>query len=150
MMKLSTKGRYGLRCMVDLALNATEQHVPLGTIAERQGLSILYLEQVFSALRKAGLVKSIKGAGGGYILARPASEISAGDVLRSLEGELTLISGRAGATSEEENAIERCLKEQLWMKIDEAVLSLLDSASIERLAEEARKAEAANVLVYYI
>ena len=149
-MKLSTKGRYGLRCMVDLALNATEQHVPLGTIAERQGLSILYLEQVFSALRKAGLVKSIKGAGGGYILARPASEISSGDVLRSLEGELTLVSQNSRDSNEEENVIERCLKDHLWMKIDESVLNLLDTTTLEMLADEARKAAAANILVYYI
>jgi len=136
--------------MVDLALNATEQHVPLGTIAERQGLSILYLEQVFSALRKAGLVKSIKGAGGGYILARPASEISSGDVLRSLEGELTLVSQNSRDSNEEENVIERCLKDHLWMKIDESVLNLLDTTTLEMLADEARKAEAANILVYYI
>lgn len=149
-MKLSTKGRYGLRCMVDLALNATEQHVPLGIIAERQNLSILYLEQVFSALRKAGLVKSIKGAGGGYTLARPASEISAGDVLRSLEGELTIVSRSARETGEEENAIERSLKAHLWMKIDDAVLNLLDTTTLEMLAEVASKAEAADLLVYYI
>lgn len=62
-MRLSTKGRYGLRALVDLALNAREEHVPLYSIAERQGISIQYLEHVFSALRKAGIVKSVKGPG---------------------------------------------------------------------------------------
>ncbi len=149
-MKLSTKGRYGLRCMVDLALNATEQHVPLNVIAERQGLSNLYLEQVFALLRKAGLVKSIKGAGGGYSLANPAEEIYAGDVLRALEGELTIVGGSTREAAEDDNVIERCLKAQLWVKIDEAVLNILDTTTIGMLAEETRKVEMSNALVYYI
>lgn len=149
-MKLSTKGRYGLRCMVDLALNATGQHVPLNVIAERQGLSNLYLEQVFSTLRKAGLVKSVKGAGGGYSLANPAEEIFAGDVLRALEGELTIVSDSTKEAAKEENIIERCLQEQLWVKIDKAVLGILDSTTIGMLAEETRKAEMSSAHVYYI
>ena len=67
-MKISTKGRYGLRAMVDLAVSSVNEQVPLSTIAENQNISVSYLEQVFSTLRKAGLVKSIKGAQGGYIL----------------------------------------------------------------------------------
>src|SRR5690242_1173163 len=87
-MKLSTKGRYGVKAMLDLALHNSEGQVSLKSIAERQGLSENYLEQLFSALRKAGLVKSMRGAQGGYVLAMAAEEISVGAILRALEGSL--------------------------------------------------------------
>lgn len=150
MVKLSTKGRYGLRCMVDLALNAERQHVPLASIADRQGLSILYLEQVFSALRKAGLVKSVKGAGGGYSLARPAEEITAGEVLRALEGDLSLLGTSARDADTEESLLERCLRAQLWSPIDEAVFKIVDGLTLEGLASEAKRMASENVIAYYI
>ena len=87
-MRISTKGKYGLRAMVDLAVHSADSPIPLSSIAERQDLSLGYMEQVFSVLRKAGLVKSIKGAQGGYILAEDAASITVGDVLRALEGDL--------------------------------------------------------------
>ena len=87
-MKLSTKGRYGLRALIDLALYSETEPVSINTIAERQGLSERYLEQLMALLKKNGIVKSIRGASGGYSLAKPASEISVGDILRALEGNL--------------------------------------------------------------
>ena len=87
-MKLSTKGRYGLRAMIDLARYSEEMPVSISCIAARQGLSEGYLEQLVALLRKAGLVKSIRGASGGYVLTRAAKEISVGDILRALEGSL--------------------------------------------------------------
>ena len=87
-MKLSTKGRYGLRALVDLARYCGEEPVSISSISAREDISERYLEQLMSLLRKAGLVKSIRGAAGGYVLARPAGEISVGDVLRALEGNL--------------------------------------------------------------
>ena len=87
-MKLSTKGRYGLRALIDLAQNSTEEPVSITSIAERQEISERYLEQLMSKLKKSGIVKSIRGAAGGYILARPMEEISVGDILRALEGSL--------------------------------------------------------------
>ena len=83
-MKLSTKGRYGLRALIDLAVYSEESAVSIGSIAARQKISESYLEQLMAKLRKAGLVVSIRGAGGGYRLARPAGEISVGDILRAL------------------------------------------------------------------
>ena len=77
-MKLSTKGRYGLRALIDLAQNSTEEPVSITSIAERQEISERYLEQLMSKLKKSGIVKSIRGAAGGYILARPMEEISVG------------------------------------------------------------------------
>ena len=89
-MKISTKSRYGLRAMVDLAVYAEVEQLSLNTIAGRQEVSVNYLEQIFSSLRKAGLVKSVKGAQGGYILADHPDRISVGMVLRVLEGDLSV------------------------------------------------------------
>ena len=91
-MKLSTKGRYGLRALIDLAVYSEESAVSIGSIAARQKISESYLEQLMAKLRKAGLVVSIRGAGGGYRLARPAGEISVGDILRALEGNLEAVA----------------------------------------------------------
>ena len=90
-MKVSTKGRYGLRAMIDLALYSQNDQVPLVSIAERQDISKSYLEQVFSTLRKAGLVTSIKGAQGGYVLASDPEDITVGMILRALEGDLSVV-----------------------------------------------------------
>ena len=94
-MRVSTRGRYGLRAMVDLAANTAGGPVALREIAERQDLSESYLEQVFAALRKAGLVTAMRGPQGGYELGKPAAEITAGDVLRVLEGPISPEIGRA-------------------------------------------------------
>ena len=87
-MKLSTKGRYGLRAMIDLARYSENEPVSISSIAARQDISERYLEQLVGLLKKAGLVRSIRGATGGYVLARNSGEISVGDVLRALEGSL--------------------------------------------------------------
>lgn len=87
-MKLSTKGRYGLRALIDLAQYSAEAPVSITSISARQDLSERYLEQLMSMLKKAGLVRSVRGAGGGYVLAKDMAEISVGDVLRALEGSL--------------------------------------------------------------
>ena len=84
-MKLSTKGRYGLRALIDLALHCEQEAVPISSVAARQKISESYLEQLFGKLRKAGLIVSERGAQGGYRLAKPAEEISVGDILRALE-----------------------------------------------------------------
>ena len=87
-MKLTTRGEYGLRAILDLALREGEGPVSLKSIAERQDISDHYLEQLFSSLRKAGLVKSVRGAQGGYLLGKPAEEITVGDVIRVLDGPI--------------------------------------------------------------
>ena len=87
-MKISTKGRYGLRALIDLAQYSEIEPVSISSIATRQGISERYLEQLMTLLKKAELIKSIRGAAGGYVLAKPVEEISVGDVLRALEGSL--------------------------------------------------------------
>lgn len=88
-MKLSTKGRYGLRAMIDLADYAEEAPQSIASIAARQSISDSYLEQLMAKLKKAGLITSIRGAQGGYVLAKDSREISVGDILRALEGDLS-------------------------------------------------------------
>ena len=105
-MRLSTKGRYGLRAMVDLAVYSKSEHVALNSIAERQGISMNYLEQVFSTLRKSGLVKSIKGAQGGYILSEEPSNIKVGRILRVLEGPLSVIDDNTERSNKKETRSE--------------------------------------------
>ena len=84
-MKLSTKGRYGLRAMVDIAVYSQDSPVPISAIAERQNISVSYLEQLLPKLKKAGIIKSIRGAQGGYMLDKDPKDISAGDILRTLD-----------------------------------------------------------------
>ena len=87
-MKLSTRARYGLKALIDLGLHSANEAISLQSIAERQDISTSYLEQLMAMLKKAGLVKSSRGAYGGYQLGKPADEISVGEVLRVLEGSL--------------------------------------------------------------
>ena len=144
-LKISTKGRYGLRAIIDLILHSHGENVPLITIAERQNISKNYLEQVFSSLRKAGIVSSIKGAQGGYFLAKDPSDFSVGDVLRILEGDLSL----AVLDSEtKENQIEKCIYKNVWTEIDKKVNEVINNISLEDLVKELN--EGNDILMYYI
>ncbi|HCF49234.1 MAG TPA: Rrf2 family transcriptional regulator [Syntrophomonas sp.] len=147
-MKMSTKGRYGLRAMLDLALNSGGDHVALNTIAERQDISTNYLEQVFSTLRKAGLVVSIKGAQGGYMLADSLNRITVGQILRALEGDLAVVGDKTG--SEALNPVEYCLKTQVWDRINTSIDTVVDSITLEDLLIEYRKMQGAESLMFYI
>src|SRR3712207_5605044 len=100
-MKLSTKGRYGVRAMVDLAINYSESPVSIKSIAGRQNISELYLEQLFSPLRKAKLIKSVRGAQGGYVLSKHPKEISVSDIIDVLEGPIEISSCIDSGRSEE-------------------------------------------------
>lgn len=144
-MKISTKGRYGLRAIIDLVLHSNGEHVSLISIAERQNISKNYLEQVFSALRKSGIVKSVKGAQGGYILSDKALSISVGDVLRALEGSLSVVSYEK---SIEINRIEKCIKKNVWDKIDESVNKVIDDLYLEDLVNQYKKDS--DTIMYYI
>ncbi|MDF2588940.1 MAG: hypothetical protein K0S41_2781 [Anaerocolumna sp.] len=144
-MKISTKGRYGLRAIVDLVLYSNGEHVSLINIAERQNISKNYLEQVFAILRKTGIVKSVKGAQGGYILAKDASLITVGEILRALEGDLSVISE---SNDTEMNRIESHLLSTVWGKIDEKVNEVVDQLTLLEVVNEYKKGT--DVLMYYI
>lgn len=147
-MRISTKGRYGLRAMVDLASNISGDHVALNSIAERQGISANYLEQVFALLRKAGLVKSVKGAQGGYILANDPANVTVGSVLRALEGDLSVSEGSAETI--DRNSLEYCIKTFVWEKIDESINGVVDSITLEDLVDEHKKLCGNQALMFYI
>lgn len=144
-MKLSTKGRYGLRALIDLALYSEEEPVSIQSIAKRQNISESYLEQLVRKMRTAGLVVSVRGAGGGYQLAKPASEISVGDVLRALEGNLDAVSCSAGSGQGCEGA-DLCVTRYVWERINESITQAVDSIGIDQLVEESRKVRAKGQL----
>ncbi|GIO35654.1 MULTISPECIES: cysteine metabolism transcriptional regulator CymR [Paenibacillus] len=123
-MKISTKGRYGLTIMMELAAKLGEGPTSLKSIAEKNQLSEHYLEQLIAPLRNAGLVKSVRGAYGGYILSRDASEITAGDIIRVLEGPISPVD----FTEEDDPA-----KRDLWLRIRDSIADVLDSTTLESL-----------------
>ena len=137
-MKLSTKGRYGLRAMIDLARYSEDEPVSISSIAARQDISERYLEQLVGLLKKAGLVRSIRGATGGYVLARNVREISVGDVLRALEGSLEPVKCAAFYSEEGCMAAEGCVTKYVWQKINESINETVDHMMLDELVLESR------------
>ena len=140
-MKLSTKGRYGLRAFIDLAEYEGVGPVSICSISERQDISERYLEQLMAKMKKAGLVKSVRGAGGGYILARKASEISVGDVLRALEGSVEPVTCAAFHPEETCTVKDRCVGKYVWQKVNESVTATVDGIMIDTLIKETNQKE---------
>lgn len=132
-MKLSTRGRYGLRALVDLAANAGEDTASLVQTARRQKLSLNYLEQVFASLRRAGIVTTVKGAGGGYALARDMDEITVKEVIEALEGEISIANEAAGVREDE---VQSAIRSLLWDEIDRQVEKLLAGRTLGSLVRE--------------
>lgn len=146
-MKISTKGRYGLRAMLDLGINSTANHVSLCSIAERQNISESYLEQMFSTLRKAELVKSVKGAQGGYILSDNPSRIKVGTILRALEGNLSVINDDGNNA---EDKFEYCIKASVWDRMNESIANIVDSITLEDLMNDYKKLLGDSDYMFYI
>ncbi|NMA84288.1 MAG: Rrf2 family transcriptional regulator [Epulopiscium sp.] len=149
-MKLSTKGRYGLKIMLDLAINGQNGHIALNSIAERQGLSEHYLEQLIAVLRKAGLVQSMRGAQGGYILAKPLDEITIGDILRTLEGSLAPVDCVIEDQEIDCDKSEFCVTKTVWMKVRDSINEVVDNITLEDLVEDYNKIHDQAVDMYYI
>ena len=139
-MKLSTKGRYGLRALIDLAVNSETESVSISSIAARQGISEAYLEQLMAKLKKAGLVISMRGAQGGYRLAKAADQISVGDVLRALEGNLDAVQC-AGLSEEGCQGASLCVSKYVWLKINESITRTVDEIKLDTLVNESREAQ---------
>ena len=139
-MKLSTKGRYGLRAVLDLAMNGKNEAVALSGVAERQDISISYLEQLIAKLKKAGIVNSIRGAQGGYMLAKNPAEISVGDILRALEGDLNPVDcaeiiGKGSSCT----GADLCVTKYVWMRISDSINNTVDTMKLSELIEESEK-----------
>lgn len=134
-MKLSTKGRYGLKAMYQLALYYGEGPIPLKNIADEQNLSENYLEQLVSALRREGLLNSVRGAQGGYMLAMPPKEITVGKILRTLEGDLAPADCVIDDAPECERE-EKCVTKLVWMKIRDSIDEVVDSITLQDMLNE--------------
>ncbi|MEY8516458.1 Rrf2 family transcriptional regulator [Lachnospiraceae bacterium 29-84] len=139
-MKLSTKGRYGLRAFIDLAVTGNGQPVSLASIAQRQEISISYLEKLMAKLKKAGLVESVRGVNGGYTIAKPVEEISVGDVLRALEGELIPVecAGIDESHTSYCSGSSQCVSKIVWKRINDSINDTVDSIKIGELVAEGR------------
>lgn len=135
-MKISTKGRYGLRLMTDLAVYHDQGLIPLKEIAARQEISEKYLEQIMMQLNRSGLVRSVRGAQGGYMLAKTPEDITVGAVLRVLEGSLCPVDCVDGVGDCPRMA--RCATIGVWTRLKEAVESVVDHTTLADLAEEFR------------
>ena len=136
-MKLSTKGRYGLRAMIDLADYSEEMPQSIACIAARQSISDSYLEQLMAKLKKAGLITSIRGAQGGYVLAKRSKEISVGDILRALE-DLSPVNC-AGLKGEQAcGGSDTCVTRNVWKRIDDSIQNAVDSIFLNELVEDNR------------
>lgn len=138
-MKLSTRGRYGLRAIIDLARNSETEPVSIGSISARQDISEGYLEQLVALLKKAGLVKSIRGAGGGYVLAKEMKDISVGDVLRALEGSLEPVKCAAFYSDEGCMASDGCVTKYVWQKINDSINQTVDEMHLDELVKDSRE-----------
>ena len=141
MLRITTKGRYALRAMIDLAAHQDGQPVTREDIAERQDLPATYLAQLFAALTKAGLVASVRGPGGGYVLGRRPSEILVGDIIRAVEGPVVPV--RCVAESSVCERSNKCSLRQLYGGLGRAIEEYLDAVTLESLCDANCRGEAA-------
>ncbi|HHJ13289.1 MAG TPA: Fe-S cluster assembly transcriptional regulator IscR [Gammaproteobacteria bacterium] len=132
-MKLTSKGRYAVTAMLDLALHSGEGPITLAAISERQGISLSYLEQLFTRLRRKGLVTSTRGPGGGYLLNGDASEIAVSDVVSAVDE--TVNATRCGGQENCQDG-KRCLTHDLWTELSEQIHEFLSDISLAQLVEQ--------------
>ncbi|NLL05777.1 MAG: Rrf2 family transcriptional regulator [Clostridiaceae bacterium] len=151
-MKISTKGRYGLEALVDLAIHSSEGCVSLKSIAERCGRSEAYILQIFLILRRSGIIESIRGAQGGYILARDCSQITVGEVLTALEGPLAPVACITHTTEPICERYGRCETLGFWESVMNTLNDVVNSITIEDLLKcyQEHKAIEDNKIEYYI
>lgn len=137
-MRLSTRGRYGLKAMYQLAMHYGEGPIPLKQIADKENLSENYLEQLVSQLRREGLLNSVRGAQGGYMLAMPPKDITVGNILRILEGNLApadcIIEDDYECANE-----DNCVTKLVWIKIKDSIDQVVDSITLQDMIEESKK-----------
>jgi Rrf2 family iron-sulfur cluster assembly transcriptional regulator len=141
LMKLTTKGRYAVTAMLDISLHCKNKPVSLAEISQRQDISLSYLEQLFSKLRKQGLVNSMRGPGGGYRLSREPSEIAMSEIIMAVDENVDL-SKCGGVGNCKQN--ERCLTHDLWMDLSHRIQSFLDDITLEEMMSRADVIEVAE------
>ena len=137
-MKVSTKGRYALRIMLDLALNDTGEYIPLKDISRRQDITVKYLEQIITLLNKAGYLRSMRGNSGGYRLARGPKEYVVGDILRTTEGSLSPLACLSpGAPPCDKRPF--CPTQTFWKGLDDVIAKYIDSFTLYDLMEQEKQ-----------
>ena len=133
-MKISTKGRYALRLMLDLAINNTGEFIPLKNVSERQNISVKYLEQIITTLVKAGFLKGLRGSKGGYKIAKKPEDYTVGMILRLTEGSLAPVA----CLDDDVNTCERCddcITLELWKDLYNAINNVVDNVTLADLIE---------------
>ncbi len=135
-MRLSTKGRYAVMAMADLAHHSNGKPVALADIAERQEISLSYLEQLFGRLRKGGLVSSVRGPGGGYLLARPSDEMRVSDIIAAVDEAIKTTRCSAGSPSGCHQDQSRCLTHDLWVELSNQIYLYLSSVSLADVCDK--------------
>jgi Rrf2 family protein len=133
-MKISTKGRYAVRLLLDIAMNDTAEPVRLKDTAERQDISMKYLEQIISILVRAGFVKSIRGPQGGYRLMKEPKDYTVGMILRQVEGSLAPVACLEGETNVCERQSE-CVSLRIWKELDEAIHGVVDKYTLQDMID---------------
>ncbi len=147
-MKVSTKGRYGVRFMLDVALHQDEGPVTLKDVARRQEISEKYLWQVLNPLKAAGLVTATRGAHGGYALSRPASKITIRDIVATLEGECFLVE--CTKTPDSCDRAESCVAREMWQDLEDKMAGYMRSITLKQLVEKQKTKEHEAVPTYSI
>jgi Rrf2 family protein len=147
-MKISTKIRYGARAMVELASHYGEGPIELKEIAKKENISLKYLEQVINPLRADGLVKAVRGAKGGYSLAKPPSEICLYDVIETLEGPLNLLECLRDAKACQK--ISFCVTREIWKEVSDAMSKIFYSVTLEDMVNRKREKEKGHFPMYQI
>ena len=132
-MRLTTKGRFAVTAMVDLAVNSGHGPVTLASISERQKISLSYLEQLFGKIRKHDVVASVRGPGGGYCLSRPANKISMSDIIVAVDESLDASQCHGMANCHDD---KQCITHDLWMGLNKTISSYLDSVSLHQLVSQ--------------
>lgn len=148
-MKLSTKGKYGVKALFELALHEGAGPMSLKAISERQGLSEHYLEQLAAPLRKSGLIISVRGAQGGYVLGRAAAQITVGDIIRVLEGPIGFTDCSVEGEPAPENPAE-CVVHGVWEKVTRQIIAVIDGITLADLVEQAHAEQAKHNMIYQI
>lgn len=138
-MKLSTKGKYGVRAVYEVARHFGRGPITIKEISERQGISISYLEQILHKLGKAGLIESVRGPAGGYLLARKPSELTIGDIVRVLEGPIALSHCLEPGESGDCCQTDDCVARMVWAKVGAKIEEALDSISFDDLLQQHQK-----------
>lgn len=147
-LKLSTRGKYGFRAILELAINYGSGPIPLKNVSERLDVSQKYLEQLVASLKLAGLVKSVRGAHGGYALARHPSEIKLSEVIRTLEGSIA--PSECVNDSKVCPRSKFCVTRSVWARMKEAMNGVLESTTLQDLVEQQKAQEQRDEIMYYI